>query len=399
MTNDNEEILTPEDRELFHNIAKEVRNKTTKYREAGKWLDRYASEDTYWQRQETNLKELQRKEKGIPVLGNIQRVKQLEKEIQEKRTPALLVRFREARDYLLEKYKDEQFISEVDSRRIVLITWLLTDPDAEMTNLNITEIEKWSWEPIDDVSKLSRGYAQFLWCQGGRAYYPWMKLVRIAWEKLKRESEKWYRTNTFKFVVIPIVCALIVGIPAWVALVNRTGDANQVKTIGDSSPAIITIGPNSPVTVDYESSDLKETQEKILEENRYQTRLLEEMQVLDETNHEKLIQTYPLGYALFAIIDGDEIITQSTNRLHKGWRVDWNCAKIITINENQISLITPSFYSKDGERVISGNIVGVSRKEGTANPVIKAFGIELFCGVLVDDSSRIVCLIGLKEQS
>lgn len=123
------------------------------------------------------------------------------------------------------------------------------------------------------------------------------------------------------------------------------------------------------------------------------------MQLLDETNHEKLIQTYPLGYVLFAIIDGDDIITQSTNRLQKGWRVDWNCAKIITINENQISLMTPSFYSKDGERVISGNIVGVSRKEGSVSPVYKMFGIELFCGVLVDDSSRIVCLIGLKEQS
>lgn len=123
------------------------------------------------------------------------------------------------------------------------------------------------------------------------------------------------------------------------------------------------------------------------------------MQLLDETNHEKLIQTYSLGYVLFAIKDGDKIITQSTNRLQKGWRADWNSAKIITINENHISLMPPDLYSKDGKRAIVGNIVGISRKKGNISPIFKMFGIELFCGVLADDSAGIICLIGLKEQS
>ena len=121
--------------------------------------------------------------------------------------------------------------------------------------------------------------------------------------------------------------------------------------------------------------------------------------LIDKTNHNKLIQTYPLGYVLFAIKNGEEIITQSTSRLQKEWIVDWNSAKVITINENQISIMHPSFYSKDGERSIFGNIITASRTKRSINPVFKMFGIELFYGILTDDSNGIICLIGLKEQS
>lgn len=58
----------------------------------------------------------------------------------------------------------------------------------------------------------------------------------------------------------------------------------------------------------------------------------------------------------------------------------------------------PGFYSKDGKRSIVGNIVGASRKIRIVNPVYKMFGIELFCGILADDSDGIICLLGLKEQ-
>lgn len=145
-----------------------------------------------------------------------------------------------------------------------------------------------------------------------------------------------------------------------------------------------------------EDSTSEQIQEKILEETKKHTRLLEQMQHLDKTNHEKLIRDYPLGYLLFAIKSGDEILTQSTNQLQKEWKVDWNSAKIIEIDEKQITLMPPGLYAKDGKRAIAGNIIGISRREGSFRPVLKAFGIELFCGVLVDDSTGIICLIGLK---
>jgi len=178
----NKEKISQEDHKLFHEIARSIRNNSAKYLEAGKWLDEYCSEDSYWQRKEKKLKKLQQKEKEFPVLGNIRHVKQLKEEISLGRTPALLVRFQEARNYLLEKYENEAFIPEKDAVRIILISWLLTDPDTEKSNLNITQLEKWSWEPIDDVTKMSRGYAQFLWSQ--EPYDNWMKLLRIAWEKV-----------------------------------------------------------------------------------------------------------------------------------------------------------------------------------------------------------------------
>ncbi len=147
-----------------------------------------------------------------------------------------------------------------------------------------------------------------------------------------------------------------------------------------------------------DQSESKEIQKKILLEEKKQTRLLEQMKLHDETNHEILIQTYPLGYVLFAIKNGEEIITQSTNRLQKRWRVDWNDAKVITINENWISIMHPGFYSKDGKRGIVGNIIGASRKKRNINPVFKGFGLELFYGILADDSDGIICLLGIKEQ-
>lgn len=145
-----------------------------------------------------------------------------------------------------------------------------------------------------------------------------------------------------------------------------------------------------------EDSTSEQIQGKILEETKKQTRLLEQMRRIDETEHEKLIRDYPLGYLLFAIKGGDEILTQSTNQLQKEWKVDWNSARIIEINEKQISLMPPGLHAKDGKRGIAGNIVIVSRREGSISPVLKIFGIELFCGVLVDDSTGIICLIGLK---
>lgn len=145
-----------------------------------------------------------------------------------------------------------------------------------------------------------------------------------------------------------------------------------------------------------EKTASEQIQKEMLEEAKKHTRLLEQMRRIDETEHEKLIRDYPLGYLLFAIKGGDEILTQSTNQLQKEWRVEWNSARIISIDEKQISLMPPGLYAKDGKRAIVGNIVSTSRKEGSVSPVLKIFGVELFCGVLIDDSTGIICLIGLK---
>jgi hypothetical protein len=242
MGNNNEKSISPEDRDLFHKITQDIKDNPSKYHEAGKWLDEYCSEEAYWRRQEKELEELRRKEREFPIYPIPGQVRDLEQEIEKKRTPALLLRFQEARDYLLEKYKDQPFIPENDAKKIIIIVWLLTDPDAEKSNLNITELENWSWEPLDDVTKLSRGYANFLWFYGGKVYNPWMKLVCVAWEKLKDKKKRWYQTSMFKYVVIPLVCALIVAIPAYIMLFRPSSIADRGTEI-PQGPTSITDSP------------------------------------------------------------------------------------------------------------------------------------------------------------
>jgi len=154
MIADSEEGAIDEDHRLFADIAREIRRSAAKYRKAGKWLDEYCCED----------------------------------EAGERRTRPLLACFQKARDHLLEKYQDQQFITAEDARRVILITWLLTDSDAEKANLKITRFEKWTWEPLDDISKMSRGHAAASWRLGGKAYGPLTKLVRIAWNNVGSES-------------------------------------------------------------------------------------------------------------------------------------------------------------------------------------------------------------------
>jgi len=193
IVSDTEKIVTPEEYELFNKIAKDIKTNPAKYIEAGKWLNEYCSEDAYWKRKKNNFNELQAQIHTLPVEMDI---KQLKKEIDVRRTPALMIRFQEARNYLLEKYEDQQFIPEEDAKRIILTTWLLTDPDAEKVDLGVTELEKWPWEPIDDVTKMSRGYANYLWFHGGKVYSPWMNLVRIAWSKLNEEMDETIPSTT-----------------------------------------------------------------------------------------------------------------------------------------------------------------------------------------------------------
>ncbi len=178
--------FSDEERNIFKSIADYVQANPNDYKEAGEWLDEYCSESAYWLRQEDEL-EKRKKLHGKFHESIFQRqVDQLENEIKERRTPALGILFHEARKFLLEKYQGQEFLSKEVTVKIILITWLLTDADAQKANLHITEFEKWEWEPLDDILQLSRGYAGILFTHNKVA---WMSLVCIAWGKIK-ESEK-----------------------------------------------------------------------------------------------------------------------------------------------------------------------------------------------------------------
>jgi hypothetical protein len=183
------------ERNLFKSIADHVQANPNDYKEAGEWLDEYCNESAYWLQQEDKLEKLKKDRHRFPELIYQKQVDHLESEIKERRTPALIIRFQEARKFLLEKYQDQAFLSKEVATKIILITWLLTDADAEKAHLHITESEKWEWEPLDDVSQLSRGYAGFLFTQNKDA---WMGLVRVGWDNMTTSRQGIVSKNTKK---------------------------------------------------------------------------------------------------------------------------------------------------------------------------------------------------------
>lgn len=173
--------FSKEERELFTSIADHIRGNTEDYKESGKWVDEYCSESAYWSRKEKELEKIKEKRDSFPVLPYEREAADLERKLGERRKLAPIIRFNEAQSYLLDKYRDLEFISKEDAKKSILITWLLTDPDAENSKLNITEFENWQWGPLDDALKLSRGYKGFLFAHNKVS---WMRLVCIAWDKI-----------------------------------------------------------------------------------------------------------------------------------------------------------------------------------------------------------------------
>ncbi len=165
-----------QDRQLFSQIAIDVREHPDKYRNAGEWLDKY------WG---------------------------------EKRQVSQLVRFNEARQDLLKKYEKQDFIPEDDAIRILLITWLLTDADAQKTNPNITQFAGWSWKPTDDITSGSRCAASSLWCKNAYGYDCWMRLVRIAWKTVDTQKPAETGRNTTPDKRCGI-WTLVKRIPRWI---------------------------------------------------------------------------------------------------------------------------------------------------------------------------------------
>ena len=160
MSNNTKSQFTPEEHSLFNKIAADIKNNSRSYHQAGKWLDKFYNE------------------------------------IGEKGTFAIFLRFDKARDSLSKQYKDLKLISEEDAKKVILITWLLTDPDAENANLNITEFEKWKWGALDDITKLGRGYKGLLFSQNKD---DWMRLVDIAWKKITESKDSSPKTQNNKF--------------------------------------------------------------------------------------------------------------------------------------------------------------------------------------------------------
>jgi hypothetical protein len=82
----------------------------------------------------------------------------------------------------LEDPTAKSFMSIEVARRICLITWILTEPDVEKSNLGITGFEKWPW-----TGAQGRFSLHYIW-RGQVEYNKWVNLVKIAWIKIEAEQ-------------------------------------------------------------------------------------------------------------------------------------------------------------------------------------------------------------------
>lgn len=80
------------------------------------------------------------------------------------------------------------FLREVEARRVLLMTWLMTDPDADNAQLGLTEFEDWPWEAENDEAHIrSRRFASDWWRYPSEGYEKWRDLTRRAWATVSRE--------------------------------------------------------------------------------------------------------------------------------------------------------------------------------------------------------------------
>ena len=241
------------DIEFFRKIKVEIRSNPEKYREAGKWLDEYCSIENFWKRREDDLKNVKECEFPCPlepgaVYGNIEdgtlmsreaseREYKREEFIYEKKIEYLELmiklkkgyfrlqwlihnweeypeiyttewlktnlnimgkvaeksRLDDAYDYLTDDPARSLFIGLEKARIIILITWLLSDPDSENSGLNLTGFESWPWsERLHSTKKFLACYSRTLYSRIVDS--KWMRYVRISWDEIqsakKMETEK-----------------------------------------------------------------------------------------------------------------------------------------------------------------------------------------------------------------
>lgn len=91
-----------------------------------------------------------------------------------------------AYDFLIADDSRRLFIGLEKARRIILITWLLYDPDSENSGLNLTKFESWPW--ADRLYSTQKFLAYYVTEHSTPEDNKWMVRVRIAWEEIQAEK-------------------------------------------------------------------------------------------------------------------------------------------------------------------------------------------------------------------
>ena len=217
-----EERLTIEDRVLFAEIANDIKSDPDNYREAGKWLDEYCNKNSFRKRTEKDMEHLEQgiKDFGVPVEDELELAKYMleadiylspydvkfneygEVDIEATmniiensktgyRLYLYLYTWRDAIWYFIGNWEKIINLGINNSRRILLMTWLLTssDPETESAELNISKFEKM---PSEKKQSLYRDTFDL----GQRRGQQWMEAVKVAWQIVKLSREPFRLTGS-----------------------------------------------------------------------------------------------------------------------------------------------------------------------------------------------------------
>ncbi len=188
--------FTEQDCILFHQIACDIKSNPDKYHEAGKWLDDYCKKEQFRKRIKDRIKICSKIEGGYPAAEEIDALEYMLEEdffispealtlypeedkrkiwfLKSEGEEQLPHAWEDAVLFLLRNWHRVPHLGEESAKKILLMTWILTDPETDSLKSNITGFQQRPW---DERSYLSvRTYSS-----NQKRLDQWMKAVKLAW--------------------------------------------------------------------------------------------------------------------------------------------------------------------------------------------------------------------------
>ena len=209
-----EERLTIEDRVLFAEIANDIKSNPSDYQEAVKWLDEYCTKGSFRERTEEYKNKLEDGiKKGFPLEDGLELAKcmleadiylsfydvrlnedgeedvEATKKIIENskvgyRLYLYLYTWRDTIWHLIGNWDTKINLGIKNSRRVLLITWLLTRSDLENDSPE-PNVSKFEEMPSEKKQSLYHDIFDLRQRRGQQ----WMEAIHVAWQTVKIERE------------------------------------------------------------------------------------------------------------------------------------------------------------------------------------------------------------------
>lgn len=126
-------------------------------------------------------------------------------------------------------------------------------------------------------------------------------------------------------------------------------------------------------------------------------KLIKDMQNIDTVYSKDLLKLYPLGYTLFSIEKGAEIVVMDKERLKDKLIITWDGSEVTDWTDKHLSITVTALYDIETGNIFKNPGIIIPRKTGTAYQAQSIGKLKIFTETIVDDSEGLICLIGLKE--